>query len=78
MFMWRVDFLTQARGGEHHSRLEAFGVLQDAVQAVMDAVEKALEVGLPPVLLTPLYWLEKDLPDFYAQHAAPLLARYDV
>jgi hypothetical protein len=62
--MWRVDFLTQVRAGEHRSRLEAFGVLQDAVQAVMDAVEKALEVGLPPVLLTPLYWLEKDLPDF--------------
>jgi hypothetical protein len=44
----------------------------------MESVEKALEVGLPPVLLTPLYWLEKDLPDFYEQHAAPLLARYDV
>lgn len=78
MFMWRVDFLTQACAGEHRSRLEAFGVLQDAVQAVMDAVEKALEVGLPPVLLTPLYWLEKDFPDFYEKHAAPLLARYGV
>ena len=44
----------------------------------IEAVEKALEVGLPPILLTPLHWLEKDLPDFYEQHAAPLLARYDV
>jgi len=70
MFMWLVDFLTQARVGEHRSRLEAFGVLQDAVQVVMDAVEKAIEVGLPPVLLTPLHWLDKDLPDFYEQHAA--------
>ncbi len=46
--------------------------------AAMEAVEKALEVGLPPVLLTPLHWLEKDLPDFYEQHAAPLLAQYEV
>jgi len=44
----------------------------------IEAVEKALEVGLPPVLLTPLHWLEKDLPDFYEKHAAPLLARYEV
>jgi tetratricopeptide (TPR) repeat protein len=26
------------------------------------AIEKALEVGLPPILLTPLYWLEKERP----------------
>jgi len=30
----------------------------------LEAVEKALEVGLPPILLTPLYWLKVDLPDF--------------
>ncbi len=44
----------------------------------MAAVEKALEVGLPLVLLTPLYWLEKDLPEFYERHVASLLARYGV
>ena len=44
----------------------------------MEAVEKALEVGLPPVLLTPLYWLEKDLPEFYERHVGPLPARYGV
>ncbi len=37
MFMWRVDFLTQARAGEQQPRLVAFRVLQDAVQAAMDA-----------------------------------------
>ncbi len=37
MFMRRVDFLTQARAGEQQPRLEAFRVLQDAVQAAMDA-----------------------------------------
>jgi AcrR family transcriptional regulator len=37
MFMWRTDFLTQARPGEQLPRMEAFGVLQDAVQYAMDA-----------------------------------------
>jgi len=37
MFMWRVDFLTQARAGEQQPRLVVFRVLQDAVQAAMDA-----------------------------------------
>jgi AcrR family transcriptional regulator len=37
MFLWRTDFLTQARPGEQHPRLEAFRVLQEAVQSAMDA-----------------------------------------
>ncbi len=37
IFMRRVDFLTQPRAGEQQPRLEAFRVLQDAVQAAMDA-----------------------------------------
>lgn len=37
MFVWRVDYLTQARPGETHKRLEAFQVLVDAVQVAMDA-----------------------------------------
>jgi tetratricopeptide (TPR) repeat protein len=43
-----------------------------------EALEKALEVDLPPVLLTPLYWLEKDEPDFFKKYATPLLERYKV
>src|SRR5205814_5046307 len=31
----------------------------------MEAIEKALEVGLPPILLTPLNWLEHDNPTFF-------------
>jgi tetratricopeptide (TPR) repeat protein len=46
--------------------------------ATTEALEKALEVDLPPVLLTPLYWLEKDEPGFFKKYAAPLLARYEV
>ena len=40
--------------------------------------EQALTMGLPPVLLTPLYWLEKDNPSFFEQYARPLLEEYDV
>jgi tetratricopeptide (TPR) repeat protein len=44
----------------------------------IELIEKSLAMGLPPLLLTPLHWLEKDLPDFYEQYAAPLLTRYGV
>ncbi|MEO8954048.1 MAG: hypothetical protein ACR2H5_19375 [Ktedonobacteraceae bacterium] len=44
----------------------------------METFRKALDVGLPPVLLTPLYWLERDNPAFFARCAKPLLDEYDV
>ena len=40
------------------------------------AVEKSLEVDMPPVLLVPLRRFEQDRPVFYKQFVAPLLARY--
>jgi tetratricopeptide (TPR) repeat protein len=46
--------------------------------AAIEAIEKALEVDLPPILLTPLYWLERERPDFFREYAAPLLAKYNV
>jgi tetratricopeptide (TPR) repeat protein len=42
----------------------------------MKAIEKALEVGLPPVLLTPLSWFEHSRPEFYEKYVVPLLNRY--
>ncbi len=42
----------------------------------MAAIEQALQLGLPPVLLTPLYWLEQDRPAFFATYLKPLLAQY--
>lgn len=42
------------------------------------AIEKSLELGLPPVLLSPLRWVEQDRPDFYQKYAAPLFARFDL
>jgi len=41
------------------------------------AIEKSLELELPPVLLAPLRWLELERPDFYEKFVAPLLARYE-
>jgi tetratricopeptide (TPR) repeat protein len=46
--------------------------------AAVEAIGKALEVGLPPVLLRPLYWLERDRPGFFGEYAGPLLERYGV
>jgi tetratricopeptide (TPR) repeat protein len=40
------------------------------------AVEKSLELGLPPVLLAPLRWFEQERPDFYEKYVIPLLAKY--
>jgi tetratricopeptide (TPR) repeat protein len=39
------------------------------------AIEKALALELPPVLLAPLHWLAEERPDFYEKQAVPLLAR---
>src|SRR5260370_27260817 len=41
------------------------------------AIEKAMELGLPPVLLAPLYWFEEDRPEFFEKYAKPLHARYE-
>ncbi len=48
------------------------------VEEATTAIEKALELELPPILLTPLRWFEQDSPDFYQQYVMPLMARYDL
>ena len=47
-------------------------------EEAMAAIEKALELELPPVLLTPLRWFEQDRPDFYEKYIVPLMVRYDL
>jgi len=47
-------------------------------EEVTTAIEKALELGLPPILLTPLKRFEQDRPDFYQKYIVPLMARYDL
>jgi len=44
----------------------------------MESIEQALKAGLPPILLTPLNWLEQDSPNFYQEYAQPLLKRYEL
>ncbi len=51
---------------------------QSRDQETMEAIEKALELDMPPILLMPLYWLEADRPDFFVRCAKPLLERYGV
>ena len=51
-------------------------LMQD--EDAMTAIEKALELELPPILLTPLGWFEHDRPDFYQKYVVPLMARYDL
>jgi tetratricopeptide (TPR) repeat protein len=41
------------------------------------ALEKALDLELPPILLIPLRWFEQERPDFYQKYVVPLLARYE-
>ena len=42
------------------------------------SIEAALDMGLPPLLLKPLYWLETQCHDFFEQYAKALLQRFDV
>ncbi len=46
--------------------------------AAVGAIEKALELGLPPILLNPLRWFEQEKPDFYQKYAVSLLTRFDL
>src|SRR6266700_1612712 len=45
-------------------------------QEAIGALEHSLASGLPPVLLAPLRWFEKDKPEFYEKYAKALLTRY--
>lgn len=47
---------------------------QDA--EAMASVTKALDLHLPPILLVPLRWLEKERLEFYEQYIVPILATY--
>jgi len=47
-------------------------------EGAMTAIEKSLELELPPILLSPLRWFEQDRPEFYQKYVVPLMARYDL
>jgi tetratricopeptide (TPR) repeat protein len=54
-----------------------YASLGQAEEAIA-AVERSLELELPPILLTPLRWFEQDRPVFYQKYVVPLMARYDL
>lgn len=47
-------------------------------EEAMAAIAMALELKLPPVLLTPLRWLDKDRLDFFEKYIEPWLTHYKV
>jgi hypothetical protein len=48
----------------------------DQEEEARSAITLALAVEMPPILLKPLSWLEKDQPKIYEQFVKPLLAIY--
>jgi hypothetical protein len=44
----------------------------------MKMIQEAIASGMPPILLTPLYWLERERPEFFETYAFPLLKAYDL
>ena len=51
---------------------------QPSAEETVSMIERSLAVNLPPILLTPLYWLEKDRRDFFEKYIRPLLLQYDI
>ena len=47
-------------------------------KVAIESIEQALQAGMPPLLLTPLNWLEQDRPQYYYEYAEPLLKRYEL
>ncbi len=45
-------------------------------EVAMETIEKALEEGMPPVLLVPLCRFEQERPDFYEKYVMSLLAKH--
>jgi hypothetical protein len=44
----------------------------------MESIEQALHSDFPPLLLTPLFWLEREIPHFYHEYAEPLLKQHEL
>jgi hypothetical protein len=65
-YFWRGRLSAYSSQGRPHS------------EEVVTAIEQALSRELPPVLLMPLYWLEKDRPAVFVKYVKPLLLRYGI
>ena len=58
--------------------LSAYHTTPSDAKDAIESIQQALVLGLPSILLTPLYWLEHDRPDWFSQYARPLLDQYGV
>ena len=47
-------------------------------EVALMAIELSLKHDLPPILLTPLYWLKKDRPSIFEKYMKTLLTQYEV
>ncbi len=47
-------------------------------EAALMAIEQSLKHDLPPILLTPLYWLKKDRPSIFEKYMKTLLTQYEI
>ncbi len=52
--------------------------LQGESEVAQQAIEHALELGLPPLLLAPLSWLKDVRADFFELYGCPLLQRFGI
>ena len=64
-YFWKGMLLAYYRGQSH-------------AEKAVSMIKQSLAVGLPSILLTPLYWLEKDRPGLFVNYARPLLLQYNV
>jgi tetratricopeptide (TPR) repeat protein len=64
-YFWKGMLLAYYRGQSH-------------AEEAVTMIQQSLEAGLPPILLTPLYWLEKDRPSLFVKYASPLLLQYNI
>ena len=51
---------------------------QPSAEETVRMIERSLAMNLPPILLTPLYWLEEDRHDLFEKYIRPLLLQYDI
>lgn len=67
--------LDQKRWDAHFWKGMTCAFLRQDEEAIT-AVKIALDLGLPPILLAPLHWLEQERPDYYEKYIVSILAKY--
>ena len=63
---------------DHYFWLGLLYAYKGKIETARQAIEKALALDMPPILLTPLYWLQSYSPDMFEQVARPFLDKYHI